>query len=351
MIIVRCANVRYFCRMTSLSKNRLLVICCTDIEAPQWRWIDAHLPEIEFRFVRASKRLRFKSIKFSSPLAALRCVRTAQKSNADAIVAFDPSLIAWCAIFSRLLFSNIPIQGFAFNFTRLPGRLKRYIFKYALARVRTLVVSSTMEKPLYQKFFSLVPDQLCYQLWSINPPERTSLPLCPGDYVSSIGGNGRDYKTLIQAAHRLPEIQFCIVVRPNSLSGLTIPRNVQVFTNIPYDDAMNVMGQSRLTVIPLENSDTPCGHVTLVAAMFLAIPPVITDSAGISDHVQNEATGLAVAPNSEADLARAISRLHVDADLRSKIAASALALVESNCTESLVAQRFSDWIKAMKVTR
>ena len=79
--------------------------------------------------------------------------------------------------------------------------------------------------------------------------------------------------------------------------------------NLPLGDAMNVLHHSRFMVLPLINSEVPCGHVTLVAAMHLGKALVITDSTGVSDYVRNGENALTGPTGSVEMLIAATKRL------------------------------------------
>ena len=147
--------------------------------------------------------------------------------------------------------------------------------------------------------------------WGVKPPEIDSpeAPLEPGEYVCAIGGNARDYGTLLQAARLMPHIRFVCVVRPNSLQGLDVPPNVTVHTNLPSGQAMNILVHSRFMVLPLLHSKVPCGHVTIVAAMHLGKAFVITDSEGVRDYVQDGHNAMTIPARSASALAEATERL------------------------------------------
>ena len=127
--------------------------------------------------------------------------------------------------------------------------------------------------------------------------------------MCAIGGNARDYGTLLEAARLTPQIRFVCVVRPNSLRSLDIPSNVTVHTNLPSGQAMNILLHSRFMVLPLLHSEVPCGHVTIVAAMHLGKAFVITDSEGVRDYVQDGHNAMTIPARSAAALAEATERL------------------------------------------
>jgi glycosyltransferase involved in cell wall biosynthesis len=218
------------------------------------------------------------------------------------------------ALFARAFGLKIPILAHTFNFTTLPPLAKRPLFTLALSQIDRFVVFSNMERELYAKTFGLPVDRFDVVCWGVRPPEVDSpeVPFEQGNYVSAIGGNARDYRTLIETARMLPQIRFVLVVRPESLRGLNPPSNVVVHTSLPFGKTMNVLLHSRFMVLPLAGSEVPCGHVTLVAAMHLGKAFVITDSTGVRDYVRNGENALTVSPGSVESLVAATRRLWED---------------------------------------
>ena len=72
--------------------------------------------------------------------------------------------------------------------------------RYAFTKVKQFTVHSSMERDLYGDYFHIPKERIRLRLWSIGVPGAPDFPLQVGRYVSAIGGNGRDYRTLIEAA-------------------------------------------------------------------------------------------------------------------------------------------------------
>ena len=137
-------------------------------------------------------------------------VRGAQRRKARAIAAHGPALSAWCALFARVARIKIPIIAHSFNFTTLPRQLKRRAFSVTLSRVDRFVVYSTMERDLYAREFRIPPERFDVVLWGVRSPhvDIPESPLEQGSYVCAIGGNARDYRTLVEVARLLPHIRL-----------------------------------------------------------------------------------------------------------------------------------------------
>jgi glycosyltransferase involved in cell wall biosynthesis len=132
---------------------------------------------------------------------------------------------------------------------------------------------------------------------------------------------------------RLPHIRLVLVASPKSVRGLPVPSNVTVRFHIPRFEADAVIRDSRLLVLPLLHSEVPCGHVTMVTAMFLSRAIVATRSAGISDYLIPDHNGVVVPPSDPAALAAAIDKLWNDPDATRRLGQNGRAFALANCTE------------------
>jgi len=329
------------------------VVCCAEIYDPGWRWLEAPLADTGVKFEFAScvpkNALERKARRFNVGRlrGSLDAVRLARRTGAKAIVAHGPTLAAWCGLFARAAGLKIPIVAHTFNFTELPNPAKRPVFAWALSDVEKFVVFSTVEKQLYSKAFHVPIDRFDVVHWGVRPPEveTPETPFVQGDYVCAIGGNARDYRTLLAAAERLPHVPFVLVVRPESLEGLRVPPNVTVHVNLPFPRTMNVLLHSRFMVLPLTSAQVPCGHVTLVAAMHLGRTFVITDSAGVQDYVKDGENSLTVPPGSPEGLAQATERLWNDRELCRKLGENGRKFAAAECTEERIAAHFRGWLE------
>ncbi|MGA2349620.1 MAG: glycosyltransferase family 4 protein [Terracidiphilus sp.] len=267
--------------------------------------------------------------------ACLQAVIRAARGKANLLITHDPRASFWCALFCRIFRIRIDHYVDSFNFAELPVGLRHRFMSYAFQQITKLAVHSSMECDLYSKYFNIPLNRIQLRLWSIGVPEAfPERPLQDGRYVSSIGGNGRDYRTLIDASRMLSDIPFVLVVRPESLVGLTIPPNVRVLVNAPLKEAMNILLHSAFTVLPLSGSTVPCGHVTLVCAMHLAKAIVATDSMGISDYVMQDYNGVLCKPFSSESLAEEITKLWEDPRKIARLSKNSQEFGAENCSEA-----------------
>ena len=225
--------------------------------------------------------------------------------------------------------------AYAFNFTELPASATQAVMRRAFRSVDRFVVFSTMERRLYADFFDLDIERFDMLHWAVSPPvpgAGTDASLPPA-YVCAIGSQGRDYRTLMAAMTLLPAITLVVVATPSSLHDLTIPPNVVVRCNVPLPQTMAILQRSTASIVPLQGSQVPCGHVTLVAAMHLQKASIVSDSTGIADYVRDGINGLTVPPGDPVALARSIERLFDDAALNARLASTAQAFARAHCSE------------------
>jgi glycosyltransferase involved in cell wall biosynthesis len=330
-------------------KQKLIVSCDPYLGDSKNRWFGQEMTGPGVRWISFDDRpvrfweRRIKRPNFATVRAALQSVLTARREKASLLFITDARLAFWCGFFSKIFPSEIPHCAFTFNFPELPAGTKRFLMSLALRRIDEFFVHSSMERKVYSDYFKIPVDRLKVRLWSIDKPDVSppySLQLNP--YVSAIGGNGRDYKTLFDASKLIPHIPLTVVARPENLDGLGVPGHVRVLTNVPLDEAMNTLRYSEFTVLPLRNSRVPCGHVTLVCAMHLGRAVIATDSEGISDYVKHGHNGILCKANSPIDLAAAIEKLWNDSELTARLASCNAAFGAEHCTEKVARSDFSD---------
>ena len=319
-----------------------LVVLCTPF-GDDWHWIieETAAADVRWKYFSDAHRhfwqryLRRPNV--NTLIAGMRAALYAKRNHARLLITIGPRLGFWCGLFSWVLGSKVDHFSFSFNFAELPKGWKRKIFSFGFRQLTGLRVHSQMEKTLYRDYFGIEEDRIEVRLWSVNIPEVSAdPPVLSEPYVSAVGGNARDYETLLGAACLLRGVRMVWVVRPENIAGLDLPPHVQVLSNIPYPRAMNVVANSRLTVVPLRDSQVPCGHVTLVSGMLLKRPIVATASAGISDYVIDGWNGLLCKPRDPQDMAEKISTLWESPEMARTLGENGFRFASEHCSEKTV---------------
>ena len=326
------------------------IVCCSEAADGDWKWIAPEVDEADFHFVSCAPRNsleRHPLFNIARFRGSFEAVRLSKRIGADLLVAHGPTLTAWCALFGRWLTMRAKVTSFAFNFSVTPNRLKTWVFSRALRTVDRFFVFSNVERQLYARLFSLPEQKFEFIHWGVHPSAPNTTPSGSGDYVCAIGGNARDYFTLIEAARLLPDIPFMLVVRPENVRGIKLPSNVAVQINIPYSVCMGILYQSRFMVLPLINAEIPCGHVTIVAAMHLGKAMVVTSSSGVADYVTDNENAITVPPNDVNAMASAIRRLWQDRELCLHLGNEGKMRATKLYNESSVVDHFRNYLRSL----
>ena len=140
----------------------------------------------------------------------------------------------------------------------------------AFATVDRFIVFSEFERSLYADYFGVPLERFEMLHWGVAEPPVATVDVPTTNAICAVGSQARDYSTLLSAMRRLPHLRLILVATADSLRGLDLPPNVTVRLKIPLAEAQAVIRGSRFMVLPLVSSQVPCGHVTMVTAMYCA---------------------------------------------------------------------------------
>ena len=149
----------------------------------------------------------------------------------------------------------------------------------------------------------------------------------PQRLIVSAGREHRDYATLAAAVEDLPVkavIAAGSLFSPHAPCRLpkTMPANVLVGTRSP-SALRDLYAQAEVVVVPLMPTDFQAGVTTILEAMAMAKPVVVTATEGQRDIVVDGETGVLVPPYDVAALKRELQRLLADPAERRRLGANA----------------------------
>ena len=127
-------------------------------------------------------------------------------------------------------------------------------------------------------------------------------------HAFSAGYALRDYDLLLEAAP-LISAPIWIGTHPALLGhrAAGMPSNVTV-SHVPRGEFLERLRRASAVVVPLERrQDRSAGQTTYLTAMALGKIVVVTDSIGVSDHIEDGRTGFIVPPGDSRALAAAIT--------------------------------------------
>lgn len=227
-----------------------------------------------------------KGIRLSRYRAAIQSARAATAGSF--VISHLPLMTAAVSTALMLKRKRLPHLGFSFNFTNLPRGPRLSYFKSALRTVDQFAIFSKFEQQLYSDIFDIDANRFVPVIWTQDPPAVQSMQAITVQkpYLCAIGGEGRDFKLLIQVARRIgAAVNFVIIARPHSLHGLSIPDNVVALTNIPAARVWRIARDSEGVLVPLKSERTCCGHLTIVGAKLLGLPIATTRAHATREYV------------------------------------------------------------------
>ena len=333
------------------------IINVSETGASGWNWIGGKFEEDPFDWQSFSgtpssniERLLIRP-KLGRYRACWQAVNAAKQTNAVLLVTHQPLIAAWCAAMGRMIDLRTPQLAFAFTFSQLPSGSRLAMMKRAFQHIDRFVSFSTIERRRYAQIFDIPVDRIDTLRWSVAQPsiDLSEQPIEDGEYLCAIGGEGRDYATLVDAMRGLPDLRLAIVARPQNVEGLDLPPNVSVRTNITLKEVWNIGKHAKLMVLPLLDTQVPCGHGTLIMAMQLKTPCIVTESDAMSDYVYPGKTALVCPPSRPQALASTICRLWEDQALADSIVKSAHQFATAECSEARTIKYFLDYAERLNL--
>jgi glycosyltransferase involved in cell wall biosynthesis len=200
------------------------------------------------------------------------------------------------------------------------------------ARISRVLLHSRRQVELATARLGIPGDRLRFQpyfadsdFWSPRPPSSEAL-------VVSAGREHRDYATLAAACADLPVRVFIAAGSLFSPSAThtqpeTWPENV----SSEFADHRTLRewyASAAVVVVPLVPTDFQAGVTTILEAMSMGKPVVVSATEGQRDVIEDGVTGVMVPPGDARALRRAILRLLDDPAERARLGANARAAVE-----------------------
>ena len=320
-----------------------------------WNWLrDEFSHPGQWRHVTTDTSRMPKGLPLRNQLAgfstAISAVALARMAGRAILVSHGPRPAFYAGMVARLLQPDLPHLACSFNFTNLPTGKNRVLMAASYRQVRKFLTYSTVERTLYAEYFGIPLEKIDMLHWAVHPPaiDPASTPIESGDYICALGSQARDYGTLFAAIEKLPHIKLVVVANLESIHDLHFPSNVKVHMDIPRERALNILQHSRFMVLPLRDSRVPCGHVTIVSAMFFGKAIIVTDSTGVHDYIQDRHNGLFYDSRDVAALRLKVDMLWNDSAQAAVLASAARAFAYLHCTHVSAVNYFKSFTAAVQ---
>jgi glycosyltransferase involved in cell wall biosynthesis len=152
-----------------------------------------------------------------------------------------------------------------------------------------------------------------------------------GEYILAIGQEQRDYKTLVDAIDGTGIELVIVASSPWSQFNLEITErpNVTLVSNIPYTELRDLYQGAKVILVPLLENNYGAGLNTMLEAMAMAKPLIISRTNGVNNYIHHSETGIQSSPGNSAELRDCISMLWGDKNERTRLGTNARqAIVE-----------------------
>jgi glycosyltransferase involved in cell wall biosynthesis len=234
--------------------------------------------------------------------------------------------------------------GFSQDLHWTPRRMRK--MGRALRRCEAATVFTQAERRLYAERYGL--DQQRVHVIPIHTDEsdgyRAYGDQSPRErpYVLALGSKTRKFMPVARACCKLG-IDLVVITRPNhpnddldEIAAL----GAEVITDADRVKALTYLKHARLAAAAFEDPDLPGGFATVVHAMFMRTPFVLTQSLGMDEHVLDGETGYVTPHDDEHALRDAIGRVWEDDALRMRFEDAALQRARDRHSLEAAAEMF-----------
>lgn len=246
----------------------------------------------------------------------------AWKATQGGVITVFPQLALTAALQKTIAFKKAPLVAWCFNVGDCYPGLKQLVAQNTLKQVDRFVVHSRRECETVSRWLGLPQER-----FEFVPLQRAAIPITEAEelenpFILAMGSANRDYQTLFQAVEKLG-IRTVVVAGQHAISGLNLPACVELRSGLTPQECLQLAQKARISIVPLLNSSTAAGQVTIAEAMRMARPVIATRCVGSEDYIQPGETGILVNPHSVDQLTDAIAYLWSDAAFRQDLARSA----------------------------
>ncbi|MBP0447235.1 glycosyltransferase family 4 protein [Roseomonas sp. SSH11] len=255
---------------------------------------------------------------------AFRGIRVARltRDPGIGILTVFPQLGLAAGLLKRLLGLRAPVVAWSFNVGQDFSGWKARLAHAGLVGVNRMIVHSRREIETYAATFGLPRERFVFVPFSVNVlhPQHAEEEERP--FLLSMGSANRDYGCLFDAVRTL-DIPVVVVAGPHATAGLDVPPNVELRHGLSLEACHVLAQQARLNVVPILNSFSASGQVTVIEAMMFARCVIASHSIGTEDYVADGENGILVPSADPAALRAAILAAWGDAPLRQRIGKAA----------------------------
>jgi hypothetical protein len=280
-------------------------------------------------------------------LLALRAF--ARRRNFDAVCSWSLPVGVCYGLLNGLLGGRVAprhiLRDFHINMVRNDWqyRLRIAVLRLALPGIDELLCTSREEASLYEKMFNLAPGRV--KFFPDVPPSqfltvRTVAPV--SDYIFACGNSDRDFGTLLAAVEGLG---YDTVILSQQFTPLRpLPVGVRILAHrISMQAMQELIQQAAVVVVPLEHYRVAAGQNSLLEAMALGRPVIVTENFATREYAVHGDTALLCPAGDTARMAQLLRQVFEDRD-----AAEAMAARARKATEEMLDRQVELFIDSVR---
>jgi len=217
--------------------------------------------------------------------------------------------------------------------------IKKAWMRYCLQAVDRCVVWSSVEIDRYAHAYGVSKEKFVF-IPHHHTISKYSFEIADRGYIFTGGNWSRDYRLFVDAVR---DIHFPCVIATNRaavlLRDVELPPHVKVVSASPQE-FRELMANCTFVVLPLEANHLHAGgQQTIVNAMAMGKPVIVTDPEGARDYITDGKDGFLVAANDGEGLTRRIHSLVQDSEtireLASRARERAIRLTTMTCNHKI----------------
>lgn len=227
--------------------------------------------------------------------------------------------------------------------------LRQKLFAYITSRAAGIVTLGIEEKEKLEKRFPHLMGKIEFIPFGVDLNFFKPMDVEQDGKVFAVGFDpDRDWKTFFEAVRNIKG-PVVVATRPNRVSGLDIPSNVEIKQFTPRELAIEY-AKSAVIVVPLDTSkaiNDAMGCSTLFEAMASGKPLIATKTHTTASYVAEGENGLLVPEGDPQALKAAIEHLQGDKELRERLGQNARAYAEAHLDVEKVGEKLANFFKRL----
>ncbi len=187
----------------------------------------------------------------------------------------------------------------------------RFIFKLyqkVFKRIDKIICYGWREKEKLQEYLNIPPRKLYFIPFGVDveyfKPNSTKVE----NFALSIGADTqRDYKTLFEAVTDL-EMNLTLITFQRNIEGLSIPKNVKVYYEVPFRYIKEFYSKSRFVIFPIKENSYSGATTCLLQAMAMRKVVIVSKTQAIQNgyNLLNGENCILVTPGNAKEIQEAI---------------------------------------------